>query len=283
MSMGHNIITIANPKGGVSKSTTAGHLSMSLAQKSRVCAIDFDRQKDLSKMFFLGYPDSFYDHANTLTLINFETSFEDTIKNKYNVDVIVSSPGLRDFSMLVAKDITFLDRAKEILKDPDTIPKYDFIIIDTPGTGIFETTSAILASDIVIIPVTPAKWSLDTLKDFFKDLNDSIKSGSNLSKIFILPSLWGNSAEKDEIHEQLQRIPEAFEELKKKEPGFDLLPSPKILNPIPSSEAIRKRSEFAEPLSENTIGKVAFDKLAERIIKECTTKNKTFSTSRLAR
>ncbi|WP_080999637.1 MULTISPECIES: ParA family protein [Leptospira] len=281
--MGHNIITIANPKGGVSKTTTAGHLSMSLGQKAKVCAIDFDRQKDLSKMFFQGYPDSFYNHANTLTLINFETSFEDTIKNKYNVDVIVSCPGLRDFSMLVAKDITYLDRAKEILRDSTIVTKYDYIIIDTPGTGIFETTSAILASDVVIIPVTTHKWSLDTLKDFFKDLNDAIKSGSKLSKMFILPSLWGNSIEKEEIHEQLQKLPDALLELKKNEPGFELLPQPKILNPIPSSDPIRKRGEFGEPLGDNTIGKVAFDKLADRIIKECTIKNKTLSTSRLAR
>ncbi|EMJ45859.1 ParA family protein [Leptospira santarosai] len=281
--MGHNIITIANPKGGVSKSTTAGHLSMSLAQKGRVCAVDFDRQKDLSKMFFLSHPDSFYEHANTLTLINFETSLEDTIKNKYGVDVVVGSPRLRDFSMLVAKDITFLDRAKEILRDPIIAAKYDYIIIDTPGTGIFETTSAVLASDIVIIPVTPARWSLDTLKDFFKDLNDAIKSGSYLSKIFILPSLWGNSAEKEEIYDQLLQIPNVLEDLKKMEPGFELLPKPIILNPIPSSDSIRKRSEFAEPLGENTIGKIAFDKLADRIVKECSNKNKELLGSRLAR
>ncbi|EMO66418.1 CobQ/CobB/MinD/ParA nucleotide binding domain protein [Leptospira kirschneri str. 200803703] len=280
--MGHNIITIANPKGGVSKSTTAGHLSMSLAQKGTVCAVDFDRQKDLSKMFFLNYPESFYEHANTLTLINYETSLENTIKNKYGVDVVVASPNLRNFSMLVAKDITYLDRAKEILRSPAT-SNYEYIIIDTPGTGIFETTSAILASDIVVIPVTPAKWSLDTLKDFFMDLNDAIKSGSNLTKILILPSLWGNSAEKEEIYDQLQQIPNVLEALKNAETGFELLPKPIILNPIPSSESIRKRSEFAEPLGENTIGKIAFDKLADRIVKECSIKNNLLHDSRLAR
>ncbi|PJZ29128.1 ParA family protein [Leptospira kmetyi] len=272
--MGHNILTIANPKGGVSKTTTTGHLSMALSQKGRVCAIDFDRQKDLSRMFFLGQPDSFFEHANTLTLLKYETSFKDTVKRQYGVDVIISASNLRNFSMEVAKDISFLERAKEILRDPNEETIYDFILIDTPGTGIFETTSAILASDIAIIPVTPQKWSIDTLKDFFKDINDAIKSGSPLTKIFLLPSLWGDSAEKEEIYEQILRIPDITKGLKKSEPGFDLIPIPTILNQIPSSGPIQKRSEYGEPLAEGTKGRIAFENLAERIFNECKTETK---------
>ncbi|EKR55084.1 MULTISPECIES: ParA family protein [Leptospira] len=273
--MGHNIITIANPKGGVSKTTTTGHLSMAIARKKSVLAVDFDQQKDLSKMFFFGETDNFFEMANIFTLLKYETTLSETIRNKYNVDIIVSAPSLQNFQSYASKNIEVITRTKEILRESN----HDFVIIDTPGSGSFETTSALLAADIVIIPVIPHRWSLDTLKVFFKNINETMKqTTSTLTSIFILPSIWGNSNRSEQIYKDLYSIPEFLDLLKHQEDGFDLLPKPEILEPIFQSNTVRDRSEFGEPLAEGTQGKISYDNLADKLISFCSQKQPiTFS------
>ncbi|WP_040912736.1 ParA family protein, partial [Leptospira kmetyi] len=247
----HNIIVIANPKGGVSKTTSTGHLAMALASKAKVCAVDFDQQKDLSKMFFRGQPDSFFDKANILTLLKYETTVSETLRNKFGVDIIVSSSSVRNYQSLASKEIEITLRLKEILCELE----HEIILIDTPGSGSYETVTALMAADTVIIPVIPELWSIDTLKDFFKIINETIKEGSNINKIYLLPTKWGNSKESEQVHTQLYRVPDFLSQLKKSFPSlYSLVPSPGILTSIPLSKTIRDRTEAGEPLAENTNG-----------------------------
>ncbi|EMN89897.1 ParA family protein [Leptospira weilii] len=261
----HNIIVVANPKGGVSKTTSTGHLAMALAKKAKVCVVDFDRQKDLSKMFYRGESDAFFEKANIFTLLKYQTTLKETVKNKYGVDVIVAAPSLRDFQFIASKDIEITLRLKEILSELDS----EIILIDTPGSGSYETITALMAADTVIIPVIPELWSIDTLRDFFKTINETISQGATIEKIYLLPTRWGTSKESEQVHTQLYRTPEFLKKLKEREPkSFEFVPLPGILTSIPFSKTIRDRTEAGEPLAENTNGKAAFSALADKIISE---------------
>ncbi|TGM99712.1 ParA family protein [Leptospira yasudae] len=261
----HNTIVIANPKGGVSKTTSAGHLAMALATKAKVCVVDFDQQKDLSKMFFRGEPDSFFEKANILTLLKYETTLQETLKNKYGVDIIISSSSVRDYQSLASKNVEITLRLKEILSELE----HEIILIDTPGSGSYETVTALMAADTVIIPVIPELWSIDTLKDFFKIINETISQGSSIKKIYLLPTKWGNSKESEQVHTQLYRVPDFLNQLRKKLPEkYELVPPPGILTSIPLSKTIRDRTEAGEPLADNTNGKAAFSALADKLLSE---------------
>lgn len=270
----HNIIAVANPKGGVSKSTSTGHLAMALANKTKVCVVDIDQQKDLSKMFFRGEPDSFFDKANILTLLNYETTLQETLKNKFGVDLIISSSNVRDYQSLASKEIEITLRLKEILNELD----HEIILIDTPGSVSYELLTALLAADTLVIPVNPELWSIDKLKDFFIIINEAIDRGSNIDKIYLLPTKWGNSKESEQVHTQLYRIPDFLSQLKKSLPAsYGLVPFPRILTSIPLSKTIRDRTEAGEPLAENTNGKAAFSALADKLMSELGLFSKTLA------
>ncbi|TGJ99877.1 ParA family protein [Leptospira langatensis] len=261
------IFTIANVKGGVAKSTSAAHLSMSLARRGRTLAVDHDPQADLSDAFFPDEPPEFFDEANVFTVIRSETTLKESIRTKHGVDILTSAMELEDFQFHVSKNLSLLTKLREVLRKSD----YDFIVIDTPGSGSAEMLSAFLAADSVIIPANPSKWAVRTIKKVFRKINEAVNfPGSTLASVSILPTIWGKSGRSEIIYEQLQQVPKLLEFLQTDGPGFEQVPIPVILPPIPQSTSIRDRTEFGEPLKEGTEGWLAYDLIADFITEHAT-------------
>lgn len=143
------IITIANQKGGVSKTHTAAAIACALRESGKkVLAIDADPQGSLS--FLLGADTT---APGLLEAIQGEATPAEAIQHTTQADIMAASK-------LLAAETAPAD-LREILRRL----RYDFIVIDTgPGlSGLM--LAAMKAADLVIIPAKANAGSLQGIKD----------------------------------------------------------------------------------------------------------------------
>lgn len=143
------IIAIANQKGGVGKTTTAGNLGVSLATSGRrVLLLDLDHQQSLAASFHVALPD---------------TGLAEVLTGNVDIkDVIVEVE--RGIYLVGGADLALAERrlaeepgAELVLRQALTslAKKFDFVLLDcAPSLGLL-TVSALTAAGEVLIPAQP--------------------------------------------------------------------------------------------------------------------------------
>ena len=157
------VITVANFKGGVSKTTTAAAIAQGLSLRGhRVLVIDTDPQGSLTTLFGV-LPDTEVDEEQTiLPLCAGDTdTVMSSIQRTYwdGIDLVAAAPVLFNAEFLLPsrqkseKGFAFwrvLDEGLVQARD-----EYDVIIIDTPPSLSYITINALIAADGVIMPLPP--------------------------------------------------------------------------------------------------------------------------------
>jgi chromosome partitioning protein len=179
--MDTKVITIANWKGGVGKSSSAASIGAALAMKGRrVLVIDLDAQQNLS--FMMGHnedPDvSIYD-----ALV--KNAPLPIVKIKENLDLVPASVELARAEIDLATKIAREGILKSLLED--CISKYDYILLDCPPLLGIVTTNALVASDKLYMPLTaealPVK-GLTMLDDVVSEVKKRINHKLELGGVF---------------------------------------------------------------------------------------------------
>jgi chromosome partitioning protein len=155
------IISIANQKGGVGKTTTAVNLAASLADRGKkVLLIDADPQSNATTHFGFGRND--YEFNIYHVLIGSKKVSEVVLKTAVeHLDLVPSNIGLigiekEFYATRNAQRELILKRALEAVRD-----RYDFILIDSPPALGPITINILGASDSVIIPIQCEFFALE--------------------------------------------------------------------------------------------------------------------------
>ncbi len=204
------IVTLSNFKGGVAKTTTAGHLAMAAALDGyKVLVVDMDSQASMSTIFGVlaedeaetAYAVLAWDRARHLLRraesegksaedldedVREALSFnaDDLIKPTHwpNIDILPAQLNLywAEFQvpvwMQTSREWAFWDSVQNFLAEEGLLNDYDIIFIDTPPALGYLTINALSAADIMLIPVGASFIEFDSTGRFFDMLYTTFAS-----------------------------------------------------------------------------------------------------------
>lgn len=161
------IITIANQKGGVGKTSTALSQARNLSDLGyKVLVIDTDAQSNTTKSLIgkKGEKSLFDFFENNLPVS------EIIVNVRENFDLV---PANSDCSRvdLILSDSTFTYNPAMLIRDLTHDLNYDFILIDTSPSFSSINIACIASSDRVVCPVPLAEWEIDGVEQVSKVIN----------------------------------------------------------------------------------------------------------------
>ncbi len=165
-----SVISIANHKGGVGKTTTTVNLAGGLAKAGyKVLMIDMDPQANATTS--LGLPKQ---EQSIYQVLMFQDEIAKAVMPLSSIDIIPSSIHLAGFEKNSEVGKEFI--LQESLSTLRT--QYDYVLIDCPPSLGALTISALTASDYVVIPLQPEFLSLQGMTEFIKILR-TVKTRMN--------------------------------------------------------------------------------------------------------
>jgi chromosome partitioning protein len=146
------IISLANQKGGVGKTTTAISLAASLGElNQRVLLVDFDPQGALS--VGVGVNSIELEHTIYNLLLDRSLGFQDVVvkTNTTGVELLPANIDLSAAEVVLVSEVAREQALKRVLSK--IRGEYDYVLIDCPPSLGLLTVNALTASDAVIIPL----------------------------------------------------------------------------------------------------------------------------------
>jgi chromosome partitioning protein len=201
------VISFANQKGGVAKTTTTLNLGVAFAEQDlRVLLVDLDPQGNLTMSQGLN-PDAI--ERSMFDVLVHRLPLEEVI-HRAEVDLAVSSIDLAGAELALS---SMIGRERALEKALASVKQnYDYVLVDTPPSLGLLTINALVASNGVIVPVQCEYLSLrglvqleNTLSMIRENLNPAVEIEG------ILPTMY----DKRTLHsrEAVEILQENFGEL----------------------------------------------------------------------
>ena len=257
------VISIANQKGGVGKTTTAVNLAASLAENGKkVLLIDVDPQSNATTS--LGFSRSDYEFNIYHVLLGIKKLSDIILKTEIKgLSLAPSNIGL------VGIEKEFYDSRKKnrelILKKKiqELKGNYDYIIIDSPPALGPITINALSASDSVIIPIQCEFFALEGLAQLLNTVSLLKKTINPKLKIKgFLPTMYSkqNNLSKQVLADLSHHFKDKLFHMKKS----------KECIVVPRNVKVAESPSFGQPVinyARSSKGSIAYKELASAIIK----------------
>lgn len=186
------ILSVANQKGGVGKSTFCAHLAYrALEQGLRVLLVDMDKQGSLSLTF----------NANNKSGLVASTLFSGDFEKQPAQQVAENL-----FIIPADNKLLAIDKAENtVIRNPAKALKqyagdFDICIIDTPPLLGIRLMSSLAASDYVITPVSIGLYEMAGVADLIQTIHVIRTQGFNpkLKHIGVLPMKTNNRSTREQ-------------------------------------------------------------------------------------
>jgi chromosome partitioning protein len=183
---GARVLTFANQKGGVAKTTTTLNLAVAFAEQGlRVLAVDLDPQGNLTMS--QGFDPDGIEQSMFDVLVH-KLPIDQVIRPA-EIDLAVSSIDLAGAELALSSMIG-RERALEKALAPIR-ERYDYVLIDTPPSLGLLTINALVAADGVIVPVQCEYLSLRGLVQLEATLGMVRENlNPNVEIVGILPTMF---------------------------------------------------------------------------------------------
>jgi chromosome partitioning protein len=199
------IITIANQKGGVGKTTTAINLAAAFAHRGRrTLLVDLDPQGN-STMSFLDPHDV---HRSTYEVLTAAASIQEVIVPSPvpNLDLAPARISLAKLESTLVGELDAHFRLKDRLVPVQG--EYEFIIIDTPPTLGIITVNAMVAATHLMIPIQSSYFALEGTDDLLETYEKiKVRANPDLQLLGVVITLHDKrTVLARDIHDQISEV-----------------------------------------------------------------------------
>lgn len=163
------VVTIANQKGGVGKTTTTVNLAASLAQHgARVLVIDLDPQGNASTAFGIDHHESIPSVYDVLVQ---GAAIADIALPAADVPGLDCVPATIDLAGAEIELVSVVARESRLRKAVDALQTpYDYVFIDCPPSLGLLTVNALVAGREVLIPIQCEFYALEGLSQLLRNI-----------------------------------------------------------------------------------------------------------------
>jgi chromosome partitioning protein len=168
------VISVANQKGGVGKTTVSFHLGHGLAHGDRaVLLIDLDPQAHLSATF------NKQDSCHALEIFSDRPSIvsEVVFIDNENTGISLTSSNIHLARVESQVSLASYTKLKKALSKETR--RFDYVIVDCPPSLGVLTVNSLIASDYVLVPCLPFYFSLLGLRDLIEVVESVKEEGLN--------------------------------------------------------------------------------------------------------